>query len=131
MKSATAALALCTLAACAASPFSHFDDPRPEGRLSLRERSHCEDPDDSEARWCSYPHEVRVFIEKRQGCGHFRGEPVPEPENDPGGERKQDIHAALAKLCRGTDSELERLRAKYRDDADVSKALATFEDRIE
>jgi hypothetical protein len=131
MKLVATALALCALAGCVANPFSQFDDPRPEGRLSLQERSHCEDPNDPEARWCGYPHEVRSFTQKRQECDHFRGEPVPEPENDPGGERKKDIRAALAKRCTGTDAELARLRAKYRDDADISKALAVFEDRTE
>jgi hypothetical protein len=77
------------------------------------------------------PREVRVFIERREGCDHFRGEPVPEPADDPKGERRRQIESALAKLCTGTDAELARLRARYRDDAAVTAALADFEDDIE
>jgi hypothetical protein len=77
------------------------------------------------------PREVRTFIERREGCDHFRGEPVPEPEDDPEGARRKQIESALAKLCTGTDAELARLRARYRKDAAVTAALADFEDDIE
>lgn len=77
------------------------------------------------------PREVRDFIERREGCDHFRGEPVPEPEDDPEGERRRQIETALEKLCTGTDAELTRLRARYRNDATVTAALADFEDDIE
>ena len=77
------------------------------------------------------PREVRVFIERREGCDHFRGEPVPEPADDPKGERRKRIEAALRTLCTGTDAELARLRARYRNDAAVAAALADFEDDIE
>lgn len=118
---------------CAAQPFAAFEDPRPEGRLSLRERSRCEVPDapSDRANWCDYPHEVRAFLDKREGCDHFRGEPVPEPADDPGGERRREIETALSKLCTGSDAELARLRTRYRDDADVSAVLNAFESDIE
>ena len=77
------------------------------------------------------PREVRAFIERREGCDHFRGEPVPEPADDPKGERRRQIESALDKLCTGTDAELARLRARYRKDAAVTAALADFEDEIE
>ena len=77
------------------------------------------------------PREVRDFIERREGCDHFRGEPVPEPEDDPEGARRRQIESALEKLCTGTDAELARLRARYRNDAAVTAALADFEDDIE
>ena len=77
------------------------------------------------------PREVRAFIERREGCDHFRGEPVPEPEDDPEGARRKQIESALAKLCTGTDAELGRLRARYRKDTAVTAALADFEDDIE
>ena len=73
------------------------------------------------------PREVRDFIERREGCDHFRGEPVPEPEDDPEGTRRKQIESALAKLCTGTDAELARLRGRYRKDAAVTAALADFE----
>jgi hypothetical protein len=128
-----AALALCALGGCAARPFATFDDPRPEGRLSLRERSRCEVPDApvDQPNWCDYPHEVRVFLDQRDGCDHFRGEPIPEPADDPGGERRRQIETALRELCTGTDAELLRLRARYRNDAAVSAALGELESDIE
>lgn len=122
---------LCILAGCATNPFSGFDDPRPEGRFSLRERSRCEVPDEPDARWCDLPHEVRVFVERRQACDHFRGEPVPEPQDDPRGERRRQIETALRESCTGSDAQLAALRRKYRDDAIVVTALAGFDDDIE
>ncbi|MEQ1512573.1 MAG: hypothetical protein ABL934_07830 [Lysobacteraceae bacterium] len=128
-----ALLAVCALCGCAAQPFAAFEDPRPEGRLSLRERSRCEVPDapSDQPNWCDYPHEVRAFLDRRDGCDHFRGEPIPEPVDDPGGERRREIETALRELCTGTDAELVRLRARYRDDAAISAALAGLEDDIE
>ncbi len=132
-RSLLAMLTLCAMGGCATQPFAAFEDPRPEGRLSLRERAQCEVPDapSDRANWCDYPHEVRAFLDKREGCDHFRGEPVPEPADDPGGERRREIETALRKLCTGSDAELLRLRTRYRDDADVSAALNALESDIE
>jgi hypothetical protein len=126
-----AVVAICVLTACASDLYARFDDPRPEGRLSLRERSDCEDPDDSEGRWCDYPHEVRAFTQKRQNCDHFRGEPWPEGDETWERERRKDLIDAMRKHCTGTDKALARLRAKYRDDAEISKLLSAFESEIE
>ena len=125
------ALLSCVLSACAANPFSRFDDPRPEGRLSLRERSHCEVPDDPDARWCDYSHEVRVFTERREGCDHFRGEPWPEGDEAWMRERREQLIKGMRDACTGTDAELARLRAKYRDDVELAKMLGEFETSVE
>ena len=96
MKSAAlTALALCALAACAGNPYSALDDPRPEGRLSLRERSLCEMPDQADSRWCELPHEVRVFTERREACDHFRGEPWPEGGHDDDRARRKELTAKM------------------------------------
>jgi hypothetical protein len=126
-------LAVFALGGCAAKPFAAFDDTRPEGHLSLRERSQCEVPDapSDQPNWCDYPHEVRAFLDRRDGCDHFRGEPIPEPADDPGGERRREIETAMRELCTGTDAELLKLRAAYRDDAVVSAVFAGFENDIE
>lgn len=79
----------------------------------------------------SLPREVRDFIERREVCDHFRGEPVPEPEDDPESVRRKQIETALKRFCTGTDAELARLRARYRNNAAVTAALADFEDEIE
>lgn len=132
MKSAAlTALALCALAACAGNPYSALDDPRPEGRLSLRERSLCEMPDQADSRWCELPHEVRVFTERREACDHFRGEPWPEGGHDDDRARRKELTEKMRDACAGTDARLAALRAKYRDDAVASAVLATFETDIE
>ena len=130
MRALAALCTLCLLGGCAARPFAAFEDPRPEGRMSLRERSQCEPPE-TQPGWCDFPHEVRVFLERREGCDHFRGEPVPDAADDPGGERRRQIETALRELCTGTDAELTRLRTRYRDDASVGAALEVFESDIE
>lgn len=128
------ALAPCILGllvACGTqSPQATYADPRPEGRLDLRERSLCEAPE-AQPDWCDFPHEVRVFLQQRKGCDHFRSEPVPEPADDPQGERRRQIATAQRDLCTGTDATLSRLRARYRDDTAISAALAGFDADIE
>lgn len=126
-------LIVCALGGCAARPFAAFEDPRPEGRLSVSERSRCEVPDAPVDRpdWCDYPHEVRAFIDQRDGCDHFRGEPWPEGDSSAERERRQELKAAMKAACTGTDARLRMLRAKYGDDANVVAALAAYEDDIE
>jgi hypothetical protein len=128
-----ATLTLCALGGCAAQPFAAFDDPRPEGRLSLRERSQCEVPDapSDQANWCDYTHEVRVFLDQREECDHFRGEPWPEGDDADAVARRKALRDAMAKLCRGTDARLVELRAAYRGDAEISRVLAGLENDIE
>jgi hypothetical protein len=104
------------LGGCAARPFAAFEDPRPEGRLSLSERSRCE---------------VRAFIDQRDSCDHFRGEPWPEGDSPYDLERRRELAAAMKTACGGSDAHLRALRAKYRDDAIVVAALAAYEDDIE
>ncbi|MBP6748094.1 MAG: hypothetical protein KA144_00525 [Xanthomonadaceae bacterium] len=129
--SLASALLSCALCAAAENPFSNFDDPRPEGRLSLRERSHCEVPDDPQARWCDYPHEIRAFTERRETCDHFRGESWPDGDEPWAIERREQLIKGMRDGCTGTDAELARLRAKYRDDAELAKLLGEFETSVE
>ncbi len=118
---------------CASSPFAAFDDPRPEGRLSLRERSQCEVPDapGDQPNWCDYPHEVRAFLDQREECDHFRGEPWPEGDDADAVARRHTLRDAMAKHCTGTDARLARLREIYRGDGVVSAALGQLESDIE
>ncbi len=134
MKIAALALSIvCALGGCAAQPFAAFEDPRPEGRLSLRERSLCEVPDAPSDRpnWCDYPHEVREFIGQRDSCDHFRGEPWPEGGSTDERGRRRELEAAMDSACVGTDARLRALRTKYRDDPIIIAALATYEKDIE
>jgi hypothetical protein len=128
-----AALGLCVLGGCAARPFAAFDDPRPEGYLSMRERSLCEVPDapGDQPNWCDYPHEVRAFLDQRDSCDHFRGEPLPEGDDADAVARRSTLRKQMARFCRGTDAQLAELRAAYSGDPIVGAALAGFESNIE
>lgn len=82
-------------------------------------------------QWCHLPAEVHRFLDRREICDHFRGEPVPDAVDDPAGERRRQIETALQQSCTGTDAELARLREAYRDRPEVTQALAGLEDRVE
>ena len=71
------------------------------------------------------PADVAAFVKQRDGCDHFRGE---EPYD---AERAKFINERLEALCAGTDRRLAELRAKYRNRADVTAALAGYEDVVE
>lgn len=73
------------------------------------------------------PKDVARFVERREGCDHFRGE-IPE-STDP--DRVDEINRELKKLCNGTDKELLQLKKKYAADASVAAVLAEFEPNIE
>lgn len=74
------------------------------------------------------PRDVRQFLERREGCEHFRGE-VPE---QPGNERRmRQVEREIRKLCKGTDKELAQLKRKYASDPKVMRTLADFEPQIE
>lgn len=73
------------------------------------------------------PKDVAKFVERREGCDHFRGE-IPEA-TDP--DRMDEINRELKKLCKGTDKKLQQLKQKYAGDAAVTGLLASFEPNIE
>lgn len=71
------------------------------------------------------PAEVAAFIERRDGCDHFRGEEATDET------RAAEIAAKLETLCKGTDAELAKLKKRYARDKAVQKALAVYEETIE
>jgi hypothetical protein len=73
------------------------------------------------------PVDLASFLERRATCDHLRGE-VPDP---PDSQRLREIEQGVAQYCTGTDAQLAQLKARYRDDPDVSKRLAEFEPHIE
>lgn len=98
--------------------------------MSVRELSLCEPP---EARpdWCTYPHEVRTFVQRRDVCDHLRGEPVPEGDSDDAHQRQRDLANGMAEACAGSDDTLSGLLARHGDDPAVAPLLATFARDIE
>ena len=128
-----AVLVVCTLGGCAARPFAGFEDARPEGYLSLRERSQCEVPDAPSDRmnWCDYPHEVRAFLDQRETCDYFRGEPWPEGDSADALARRKELTDAMKTSCSGTDKRLAELRVRYRGNEDINRVLAAFDSSVE
>jgi len=77
------------------------------------------------------PPDVKSFVDRRDGCDHFRGEPWDGGDDPVIKERREFIFQNLKDLCTGTDKQLEELRAKYRNNPVIIKLLGRYEDRIE
>ena len=73
----------------------------------------------------SVPEDVRAFMERRDGCDHFRGEDSPDAG------RRAQIDAELRQFCTGTDAELARLKRVYSGNRDVQILLDDYEPDIE
>jgi hypothetical protein len=67
------------------------------------------------------PAEVQRFIERREGCEHWAGEPDYDEA------RRKQIEDAVKELCPGIDTQLAALRKTYARDPEVIAALADFE----
>lgn len=68
------------------------------------------------------PADVQSFIERREGCEHFAGEPDWDDAA-----RKKQIEEAVNELCPGIDTQLAALRKRYARDPGVTAALKDFE----
>ena len=68
------------------------------------------------------PDDVTKFIEKREGCNHFRGEPAYDDD------RRDFLLEQISALCTGTDAELSALKSKYKT---VLNLLSEYEEDIE
>ena len=77
------------------------------------------------------PSDIQTFIDQREGCDHFRGEPWDSGNDPEVKERREFIFQNLKKLCTGTDKRLADLRQKYRDNPVVSDYLNNYEAHIE
>jgi len=77
------------------------------------------------------PTDVRSFIDQRDGCDYFRGEPWDSGNEPEAIERREFIIQNIKKLCAGTDKRLAGLRKKYRNNFKIISRLRSYEDRIE
>lgn len=75
----------------------------------------------------SLPQDVRDFVACRRQCDHYRGR--GEEANDV--KRQAFLDAKLKQFCSGTDRQLTTLRARYKADKAVTKALSSFDAQIE
>ncbi|MBB3657710.1 hypothetical protein FHX15_002952 [Rhizobium sp. BK650] len=71
------------------------------------------------------PENVRAFMERRDGCDHFRG------EDSPYAERRAQIDEELKRLCTGTDAELASLKRLYAENEAIQRLLAEYEVTVE
>jgi hypothetical protein len=77
-----------------------------------------------------FPREVRIFIENRDTCDHFRGEPF-EGDTPEQKERRAFILGQLQQYCTGTDKRLAGLRQKYRHRREIMELLSRYEGHVE
>ena len=71
------------------------------------------------------PNDVSEFIEKRDLCDHFRGEPGYDEE------RRKFLLKNMIEFCAGTDKQLMALKIKYSADKIIIKSLSVYEEDIE
>jgi hypothetical protein len=72
-----------------------------------------------------WPSDLARFIERRDGCDHFRGE---EPYDK---ERRAFLNQKMNELCPGTDKALAGLKEKYRKNKKAMAVLNEYESQIE
>jgi hypothetical protein len=80
------------------------------------------------------PPDVQSFIEQRDICDHFRGEPYDGPAAGDTAEQRQRrefVIASQQKYCKGTDKRLAELKRKYRDDSQVLDRLNGYDEQVE
>lgn len=73
------------------------------------------------------PDDVRRFIERREGCDHFRGELPDSPDQ----QRMKEVNRELQRLCAGSDRKLAQLKKKYVGNPSVLIRLNEFDLNIE
>ena len=71
------------------------------------------------------PEDVARFIERRDACDHFRGEPAYDSK------RREFLEQQTLNHCAGTDKQLAELKKKYGDDQTVMTTLIEYEAEIE
>jgi hypothetical protein len=81
--------------------------------------------------YCGLPSDVRAFMDDRDACDHFRGEPWPEGDTGADRERRRELVEAMRTNCAGTDRRLEALLSRYPHDGAVRRTLLGYERNIE
>jgi hypothetical protein len=79
---------------------------------------------------CDYPADVRAFIEDRDLCDHFRGEPWPTGDSEPDRARRRELVEGVRTACAGTDARLAALKERYVNDGRISALLGRFEAKV-
>ncbi len=71
------------------------------------------------------PQDVTAFQNRRDRCDHFRGEDAYDAK------REKFLAAQVKKYCTGTDTQLKRLKARYKADRSVLRAVSGYDEKIE
>jgi hypothetical protein len=117
---------LLALAACSKPPMPQEGSGKSEtGSAAAVAKDAQAAPEKANVTASAIPADVTAFVEKREGCDHFRGEEAYDEE------RGRFIRENLEKLCTGTDATLAALKAKYAKRAEVMQKLSEFEITIE
>lgn len=91
----------------------------------------CDPQESDRPGYCGYPADVRAFVDERDACDHWRGEPIPGPEDDPEQDRRKQVLAGIEASCTGTDQRLSALKAAYARDPAIMQLLDGYESDIE
>lgn len=78
-----------------------------------------------------YPPEVARYLERRELCEHFRGEPWPEGSSPADKGRREFLVRQFKRYCKGSDAALRELQRKYRNNRSVVERLDKYEPEIE
>ncbi|MDH4556947.1 hypothetical protein E8F11_17545 [Pseudomonas sp. BN417] len=78
-----------------------------------------------------YPSDVAQYIERRELCEHFRGEPWPEGGSVEEKERRAFITSQFERYCKDSDQAIEKLKKKYTNNQAVMNRLEKYEKNIE
>lgn len=81
--------------------------------------------------YCGFPADVRAFLDDRDLCDHFRGEPWPKGDSADARARRRELIDGVRTACAGTDRRLDALKVRYRDDPAIMQLLSGFETGIE
>lgn len=71
------------------------------------------------------PRDVAAFVARRERCDHFRAEDSDDPARAAAILRGQEAN------CRGTDTELARLKRRHATDSGIRALLDRYDPKVE
>lgn len=91
--------------------------------------------------YCSYPDDIRAFVDDRDACDHWRGEPwatdeeirdtTDSADREAQIARRKEILDAIEASCTGTDKRLSALKTAYAGNPRIMQLLDEYEADIE
>ena len=90
----------------------------------------------TESQYCAFPRDVRAFVRDRADCIYWSGEyPDPQSASDKADveilkHRAREVEANIARLCKGSDKRLQRLKQRYAKHPEIMQQLLTYNPKI-